>query len=62
MDHSKISGFMWVAFGVFMLTSGVVSFIKEDVAAAVLPFTIGTLVLGFQFYVYKKTGSVKGVF
>ena len=61
MDHSKISGVMWVFLGIFLTTSGIVSLIKKNYAGATGPLLMGGAILAFQLYIYKKTGSVKGV-
>lgn len=61
MDHSKISGMMWVFLGIFLTSSGIVSLIKKNYAAALAPLIMGITILAFQGYIYKRTGSVKGV-
>ena len=61
MDHSKISGIMWVILGVFLTTSGVVSLIKGKYVEATGPLLMGLIILGIQAYIYKRTGSVKGI-
>ncbi len=61
MDHSKLSGMMWVFLGIFLTASGTVSLIKGNYPEAAFPLAMGTAILAFQGYMYKKTGSVKGV-
>ena len=52
---------MWVFLGIFLTASGIVSLVKGHYSEAVLPLIMGTTILVFQGYMYKKTGSVKGV-
>lgn len=61
MDHSKLSGMMWVFLGIFLTASGIVSLVKGHYSEATFPLVMGTAILAFQGYMYKKTGSVKGV-
>lgn len=61
MDHSKISGMIWIFLGVFLMVSGVVSIIKRNYPAAVGPMIMGSIILAIQAYIYKRTGTVKGI-
>jgi len=61
VDHSKISGMMWIFLGVFLMASGIVSLVKRSYAEAAGPLLMGSIILAIQGYIYKRTGSVKGV-
>lgn len=62
MNNSELSGIMWIVAGIFMFLLGVYSLIKGDIEAALAPFSIGGVILLFQFFIYKRTGSVRGIF
>ncbi len=61
MDHSKISGVLWIVSGVILCTSGLVSIIHKAYTEGLGPLILGVFILAFQAYIYRKTGTVKGV-
>ncbi len=61
MNHSKISGMMWIFLGIFLVASGIVSIFKRNYPAATGPLILGGIILAVQGYIYKRTGTVKGM-
>jgi len=61
MNHSKISGILWVVSGIILCISGVVSIIQGAYTKGIVPLMLGVVILAFQVYIYRKTGTVKGV-
>jgi|GEM_PF-1014840 len=61
MNHSKISGILWVVSGIILCTSGFMSIIHGAYTKGIGPLMLGAIILAFQVYIYRKTGTVKGV-
>jgi len=61
MNHSKISGILWVVSGIILCTSGLMSIIHKAYTEGLGPLMLGAIILAFQVYTYRKTGTVKGV-
>ncbi len=60
MDYSKMSGIFWIITGVILCISGMISIFHRSYAEGLGPLLLGVLILVFQFYVYRKTGTIKG--
>lgn len=56
-----LSGIIWIIFGLFLVGSGVRDILLGNYNSGLFYIIIGSFILLFQFYLYKKTGRIGGI-
>ena len=61
MIHSTISGLMWTGLGLLLIVQGIADFAAGRTSEGVFTLIPGVALLVFEFYTYRRTGTVKGI-
>ncbi|WP_068548998.1 hypothetical protein [Thermosulfidibacter takaii] len=60
MNHRLFSGILWILLAIFMIVEGIVEVVKSGHQEAWIYVGLGVLIIVFQGWLYKRTGSIGG--
>ena len=60
MSHRVLSGLMWILLAIFMIADGLFEVLSHGRQDAWVYVGLGVLILVFQLWLYKRTGSIGG--